>query len=193
MDSATSSQVTALLVQWGNGDQQALQRLMPLVYQELRRLARFHLRHEHGEISVQTGDLVHETYIRLLQQRSVDWQHRGQFYSFAAELMRRLLVDHARKACAGKRGGSKIKISLEKAGDAAPKAAKTLEILALDRALEALAKLDKQQAAIVHLRFFAGRSIEETAELLGLSPATIKREWATARAWLYRAISKRSG
>ena len=190
MESATSSQVTALLVQWGNGDQEALKQLMPLVYDELRRLARFHLRNEPGSISVQTNDLVHETYLRLIQQRSVDWQHRGQFYSFAAQLMRRILVDHARKKCAVKRGGSKIKVSLENAADAAHEAVKDLDILALDRALDSLAKLDRRQAEIVELRFFGGRSIEETAEILELSPATIKREWSTARAWLYRAIRK---
>jgi RNA polymerase sigma factor (TIGR02999 family) len=192
MDSASSSQITALLTQWGDGDQQALKRLMPLVYGELRRLARFHLRREPSTVSVQTNDLVHETYLRLLHQRSVDWQHRGQFYSFTAQLMRRILVDHARRAGAGKRGGSKIKVCLEDAIAAAPQPTRALDVLALDRALDALARLDRQQAEIVELRFFAGRSIEETAELLDLSPATIKREWTTARAWLYRAISKRS-
>lgn len=190
MDPASSSQVTALLAQWGNGDQQALKQLMPLVYKELRCLARFHLRKEASNISVQTNDLVHETYLRLIQQRTVDWQHRGQFYSFAAQLMRRILVDHARRAGAGKRGGSKIKVSLEDVTTAGSKGEQDLEMLALDRALDNLAKLDSQQAEIVELRFFGGRSIEESAEILGLSPATIKREWTAARAWLYRAISK---
>jgi RNA polymerase sigma-70 factor, ECF subfamily len=192
MDSASSSQVTVLLARWANGDQQALKCLMPLVYEELRRLARFHLRNEPSNVSVQASDLVHETYLRLIQQHSVDWQHRGQFYSFAAQLMRRILVDHARKQCAGKRGGSKIKVALEDAVDAAPRPARSLEILALDMALDNLAKLDRQQAEIVELRFFGGRSIEETAEVLGVSPATIKREWTLARAWLYRAIRKKA-
>lgn len=190
MDSATSNQVTTLLIEWGNGNQLALKRLMPLVYDELRRVARFHLRNEARNLSVQTNDVVHETYLRLLQQRSVDWQHRGQFYSFAAQLMRRILIDHARRAGAGKRGGSRIKVSLEDVRAAAPQPTRTLDVLALDRALDELAKLDPQQAEIVELRFFGGRSIEETAEALGLSPATIKREWTLARMWLYRAIHK---
>jgi RNA polymerase sigma factor (TIGR02999 family) len=184
-----AGEVSALLVRWGNGDQQALGRLMPLVYGRLRRLARAHLRNERPDISLQGTDLVHEAYLHLAKQHSPDWENRKQFFAFAAHVMRRILVDHARKHEADKRVGSKMKVPLDEAAEAmaAPERSQ-LEILALDCALDQLTKLDGRQGQIVELRFFGGCSIAETAELLGLSDATIKREWITARAWLKRAI-----
>jgi RNA polymerase sigma factor (TIGR02999 family) len=162
---------------------------MPLVYDRLRRLARARLRNEHRDISLQGTDLVHEAYMRMARQRSPNWDNRKQFFAFAAHVMRRILVDHARKTGADKRAGSKIRVPLDEAAEAVPAPSRgELDVLALDRALNKLAKMDSRQAQIVELRFFAGCSIAETADLLSLSDATIKREWITARAWLHRAI-----
>jgi RNA polymerase sigma factor (TIGR02999 family) len=180
-----------LLVRWGKGDQAALDALMPLVYDRLRRLAQAHLRHEHSDISLQGTDLVHEAYLRLAKQRSPDWENRKQFFTFVAYLMRRILVDHARRNDANKRGGSKVKVPLDGSAESVPAPeAKELEVLALDRALDKLAQMDPRQSRIVELRFFGQFSIAETADLLGLSDATVKREWITARAWLYRSIRR---
>ncbi len=191
LKTASENDISALLVQWGKGDQAALDALMPLVYDRLRRLARAHLKDEHSDISLQGTDLVHEAYLRLAKQHSPDWESRKQFFTFAAYLMRRILVDHARKNEAEKRGGSKVKVPLDESAEsvAAPEG-KELEVLALDRALDKLARMDSRQARIVELRFFGQCSIAETAELLGLSVATVKREWSTARAWLHRAIRR---
>jgi RNA polymerase sigma factor (TIGR02999 family) len=186
---SSAGEISALLVRWGNGDQQALDRLMPLVYDRLRRLARAHLRGERSDISLEGTDLVHEAYIRLAKQHSPDWENRKQFFAFAAHIMRRILVDHARKNDADKRGGSKVRVPLDEAEETVEARDRNeLEILSLDHALNELARLDERQGQIVELRYFAGCSIAETAELLGLSDATIKREWVTARAWLHRAI-----
>jgi len=183
--------VSALLIRWGEGDQRAFDELMPLVYARLRRLAQAHLRRERSDISLQGTDLVHEAYLRLGKQEAPGWKNRQQFFSFAAHVMRRILVDHARKNKAGKRWGSKIKAPLDAAADAVAAGNRDeVEILALDRALDNLMQLDPRLGQIVELRFFGGFSIAETAELLGLSEATIKREWLTARAWLHRAITK---
>jgi RNA polymerase sigma factor (TIGR02999 family) len=188
---ASEHEISALLVRWRKGDRAALEALMPQVYDRLRRLARAHLRKENSDISLQGTDLVHEAYLCLARQHSPDWQNRRQFFAFAAHLMRRILVDHARKNAAKKRGGSKVKVPLDQsAQEAAALDQKELEILALDRALSKLAKLDPRQAQIVELRFFGQCSIAKTADLLGLSDATIKREWVTARAWLHRAIRR---
>lgn len=187
---APENEISALLVRWGKGDQAALDALMPLVYDRLRRLARAHLKYEDSAITLQGTDLVHEAYLRLAKQRSPDWESRKQFFTFAAYLMRRILVDHARKNDAAKRGGSKLKVPLEESAEAVAAPEKELEILALDRALDKLARLDPRQAEIVELRFFGRCSIAETAGALALSEATVKREWITARAWLYRAIRR---
>lgn len=187
-DKAASGDISVLLASWADGDQHALGKLMPLVYDRLRRLARARLRNEYQGISLQGTDLVHEAYMRMAQQRSPNWENRKQFFAFAAHVMRRILVDHARKIGADKRSGSKIRVSLEKAEAIPMPSGDELEILALDRALEKLTRMDSRQAQIVELRFFAGCSISETADLLNLSDATIKREWITARAWLHRAI-----
>lgn len=179
--------VTQLLVNWSNGDRQALEQLTPLVYSELRRLASRYLRRERQGHTLQSTALVHEAYMRLVDQRNVHWQNRAHFFGIAAQLIRRILVDHARSHHAQKRGADACKLSLDEAIATAEK--RDLNLVALDDALETLAKIDEQQSRVVELRFFTGLSIEETAEVLGISPATVKRDWAAAKAWLYREIS----
>lgn len=191
LKTGSSGEISALLVKWSKGDQHALEVLMPLVYDRLRRLAHARLRRERSDITLQGSDLVHEAYLRLAKQRAPDWEDRKQFFVFAAHVMRRILVDHARKNSATKRAGSKIKVSFDEAAEAVGTTGRgELEILALDRALDNLCKLDERQGQIVELRFFGGCSIVEMADLLGLSAANIKREWITARAWLHRAVRK---
>jgi len=181
-------EVTALLVNWSNGDQHALDELMPLVYGELRRLAGAHLRRERSDHTLQSTALVHEAFLRLVNQRDVHWRSRAHFYGIAAQMIRRILVDHARSQQAGKRGAGAIKLELDEA--MAVSSQREVDLVGLDEALERLAKLDERQGRIVELRFFAGLSVEETAEVMHLSPATVKREWSSARAWLYREILK---
>ncbi|MDQ1474101.1 MAG: hypothetical protein QOJ99_5581 [Bryobacterales bacterium] len=181
-------EVTALLVNWSNGDQHALEELMPLVYNELRRLAGSHLRRERSDHTLQSTALVHEAFLRLVNQRDVHWRSRAHFYGIAAQMIRRILVDHARSQQAGKRGAGAIKLELDEA--MAISHQKEVDLVGLDEALERLAALDERQGRIVELRFFAGLSVEETAEVMNLSPATVKREWSSARAWLYREILK---
>ena len=171
--------VTRLLVDWGNGDQQALEKLTPLVYQELKRLAARYLRRERREHTLQSTALVHEAWLRLIDQKQVHWQNRAQFFGIAAEMIRRILIDHARGRQAAKRGDGAIKLSLDDA--LATPNRRDLDLVALDDALRDLAKLDPQQGRLVELRFFAGLSIEESAEVLGVSPATVKREWTAAK------------
>lgn len=182
--------VTQLLVEWGNGDRQALEKLTPLVYQELKRLAARHLRRERREHTLQSTALVHEAWLRLIDQNHVHWQNRAQFFGIAAEMIRRILIDHARNRQAAKRGDGAIKLSLDDA--LATPNRRDFDLVALDDALGDLGKLDPKQGKLVELRFFAGLSIEESAEVLGVSPATVKREWAVAKAWLYRELSERS-
>lgn len=181
-------EVTALLRDWSGGDRQALERLMPLVYGELRRLAASYLRRERPDHTLQPTALVNEAYLRLVDQRSVSWANRAHFFGIAAQLMRRILVDHARRRQAAKRAAvyRVTATAGSPSGDRAP------ELLALDGALSDLEKLDARQARIVELRFFAGLTVEETAEVTGVSPATVKREWRTARAWLRREIGRES-
>jgi RNA polymerase sigma factor (TIGR02999 family) len=187
---STSPQaVTQLLVDWGNGDRQALEKLTPLVYQELKRLATRYLRRERREHTLQSTALVHEAWLRLIDQNHVHWQNRAQFFGIAAEMIRRILIDHARNRQAAKRGDGAIKLSLDEALGAPD--CRDFDLVALDDALKDLAKLDPKQGQLVELRFFAGLSIEESAEVLGVSPATVKREWAVAKAWLYRELSAR--
>ncbi len=182
--------MTQLLVSWSEGDESALDRLTPLVYDELRRLAGRYLRNERPGHTLQSTDLVHEAYLRMVDQQSVRWQNRAHFFGIAAQMIRRILVDHARRRHALKRGADAVKLSLDEA--IAASGQRDFDLVALDEALENLAKLDPQQSRVVELRFFAGLSIEETAEVLSISPATVKRDWTTAKAWLYRDLSGRS-
>lgn len=181
--------VTGLLVRWRTGDREALDALTPLVYDELRRLAKSYLRRERPDHTLDGTALVHEAYMRLVDQRNVEWRNRNHFFALAAELIRRILVDHARARIAAKRGGSNVKLSLDEA--LAPADEKDLNILALDDALLALAKADPQQSRIVELRYFAGLTIEETADVMEISPATVKRDWTTAKAFLKREMLRK--
>ena len=184
--------VTQLLVKWGAGDQKALDKLMPLVYSELRRLAGNYLRRERQNHTLQPTALVNEAYLKLIDQRNAHWQNRAQFYGVAAQLMRRILVDHARQHKAAKRGGSEQqRLSITSAGQLGGKnlaAEPVLDLLALHEALHELAVIDPQQERIVELKFFGGLSIEETAEVLGIGHATVERDWKMARAWLRRKL-----
>ena len=183
--------VTQLLVEWQNGSQTALDRLMPLVYTELRTIAGRYLSHESPSHTLQSTALVHEAYLRLVGQRSVNWQNRSHFFGIAAQMMRRILVDHARHQHRAKRGGDVPKLSLDEAMTVAEPEA-DVDLLALDDALTSLSAIDPRGARIVELRFFSGLTIEETADVLAVSSGTIKREWSTARAWLYREMQKGS-
>jgi RNA polymerase sigma factor (TIGR02999 family) len=181
--------VTQLLLKWGEGDEGALDELLPLVYDALRRLAGSYLRRERPDHSLQATALVHEAYLRLVDQKIVGWKNRAQFIGVAAQMMRRILVDHARARHAAKRGGAGLKLSLSIADRFVPE--KDLDLIALDDALNALAVFDAQQSRIVELRFFGGLTVEETAEAIGLSRATIERDWTLAKAWLLREIKNR--
>jgi RNA polymerase sigma factor (TIGR02999 family) len=190
MSDAARGEVTALLRDWSGGDRQALERLLPLVYDELRRLAASYLRQERPDHTLQPTALVHEAYLRLVDQRRVAWQNRAHFFGIAAQMMRRILVDHARRRQASKRSAAPVRVVTE-APDVAGSDRGT-ELLALDAALDGLARLDPDQARVVELRFFGGLTIEETAEVTSTSTATVKREWRTARAWLRREIGERA-
>lgn len=179
--------VTELLVAWGDGDKAALDELMPVVYDELRRLAQNYLSRERQGHTLQTTALVHEAYLRLIDQRSVNWQNRAQFFGIAAQMMRRILINHAKERTAKKRQGYATKVSLDDAVSFFEK--RELDLMALDEALDSLAALDPQQTQIVELRFFGGLTIEEVSEVLGISPATTKREWDSAKLWLRRQLS----
>ena len=183
-----ANDVTLLLKRYGNGDQEALAELIPQIYDELRRLASFYLQSERVDHTLQTTALVHEAYLRLVDQKQVEWSNRNHFFGVAAQMMRRILVDHARKHVSLKRGGSFSRISLEEA--AVFSRERPRELIALDELLTRLASLDPQGSRIVELRFFAGLSLEETAEVTGLSSAKVRREWSAAKAWLTREIGK---
>lgn len=179
--------ITQLLVDWSNGDQKALDKLMPLVYSELRRQASNYLRRERAGHTLQPTALVNEAYLKLIDQKNPRWQNRAQFFGVSAQLMRRILVDHARAHQADKRGGSdQQRLSITSAEQIARKP--EVDLLALHEALEELATLDSQQERIVELRFFGGLSIEETAEVLHIGHATVERDWKMARAWLRRKL-----
>ncbi len=190
MVQAPGRDVTRLLLDWSNGDQAALEQLTPLVYDELRRLAGRYLRREGPNPTLQSTELVHEAYLRLIDQHSVRWQNRAHFFGIAAQMIRRILVDHARVRQAQKRGGEACRITLDEAIAAAPER-QELDLVAVDEALNQLSLIDPQQGRIVEMRFFGGLSIEETAEALRISPATVKRDWTMARAWLFRELSGR--
>jgi len=179
-------EVTRLLVAWSGGDAAALERLIPLVYDELRSLADRQLAGERGGHTLQPTAVVHEAYLKLVDQRQVTWRNRGHFFSVAAQVMRRLLVDHARRRGAQKRGGEETRVTLEDVAAETPAA--EAEILAVDQALERLAALDATQAKVVELRYFGGLTLEEIAEVLGASPSTVGRAFRLAKAWLYREL-----
>lgn len=183
--------VTVLLKEFSEGNQQALAALVPVVYDELRKLAAYYLRQERSDHTLQATALVHEAYLRLVDQRHIDWKNRNHFFGVAAQLMRRVLIMHAREHKAAKRGGGARKISLDETAILSP--AQAEEFVYLDELITRLAALDPQQARVVELRFFAGLSVEETAELMNISTATVKRDWAMAKAWLAREMSWRRG
>ena len=187
--STSAQSVTQLLVNWSHGDRDALEKLTPLVYQELRRLARRHLSHERADHTLQSTALVHEAYMRLIEQRDVHWQNRAHFFGVAAQLIRRILIDYARNRQASKRGAGACKLTLDEALDAPVR--RDLDVVALDDALEDLARIDPRQSRIVELRFFTGLTVEETAEVLGVSTPTVNREWNAAKAWLFRELNRR--
>jgi RNA polymerase sigma factor (TIGR02999 family) len=180
-------EVTRLLVDWGNGDQAALDELIPLVYDELRRLAGRYMRRESQGHTLQTSALVNEAYMRLVDQRSVQWQNRAHFFGVAAQLMRRILVDHARSRSRAKRGAGAQMVSLAEQAVISEEAS---EVIALDEALKNLAEMDPRKCQIVEMRFFGGLTNEEVAEVLKVTSRTVEREWRKAKAWLHRAISK---
>ncbi|HEX8493895.1 MAG TPA: sigma-70 family RNA polymerase sigma factor [Pyrinomonadaceae bacterium] len=184
-----TQEVTQLLVKLSDGDRSALDELLPLVYGELRRLADRYLRRERPDHTLQATALVNEAYLRLVDQ-NVPWQNRAHFFGVAAEMMRRILVDHARSHQAQKRGSGGVKLSLDEAINMSDERA--TDLIALDEALSALAEFDQQKSRIVELRFFAGLSIEETAKVLGIGTATVIRQWKMAKAWLYHQVSKES-
>src|SRR5689334_12830409 len=186
MASGPAPDVTQLLAQWSSGDEAAMDQLFPLVYGELRRLASAYLRRERSNHTLQSTALVHEAFMRMVHQHDVQWRNRAHFFAIAAQMIRRILVDYARSQHAEKRGAGAVRLELD-AALAIP--LKTdVDLVALNDALDRLAELDARQSRIVELRFFAGLSIEETAEVMQLSPATIKREWNSARAWLFREL-----
>jgi RNA polymerase sigma factor (TIGR02999 family) len=184
----TTPEVTHLLQQWADGNKAALDSLTPVVYDELRRLAAIYLSRERSDHTLQPTAVVHEAYMRLVDQRSVRWQNRAHFFGIAAQMIRRILVDHARGNRAAKRGGGAAALALDEALGVSEK--RDLELEALDDALHTLSDVDPQQARVVELRFFTGLSIEETAEVLGISESTVKRDWVSAKAWLFRELSR---
>jgi len=186
-----SQQITELLDRWTRGDNAALEELVPLVYQDLRRVARRSLAGQRVDHTLQSTALVHEAYLRLAGRDRAHWQNRQHFFAVAAQAMRRILVDHARKHRAAKRGGGSVKLALDD-GIALPQQ-RELDLVALDDALRALATLDRRQSQVVELRFFGGLSIEDVSNVLGISPATVKREWATARSWLFAELQRHTG
>lgn len=175
-------------MRWRDGDREALDTLMPLVYAELRRLAQHYLRQERSDHTLQSTALVHEAYLRLAGQNPPLWQNRAHFFGIAAHVMRQILVEYARAHNTEKRGGGACKLTLDAALDIQQKT--DVDVIALDDALDRLCELDPQQSRIVELRFFAGLTIEDTAEVIGISPATVKRDWTSARAWLHREIAR---
>jgi RNA polymerase sigma factor (TIGR02999 family) len=183
-----SNHVTELLVRWRGGDKAALDALMPLVYSELRRIASRYLQAERSDHTLQSTALVNEAYVRLTSQELPQWQNRAHFFAVAAQLMRQILVDHARRHRASKRGGNFYKLTLEDAEEQQQPV--DIDILALDDALKSLAAMDAQQSRVVELKFFGGLSNEDTADVLGVSTSTVKRDWTTARAWLYRELNR---
>jgi RNA polymerase sigma factor, TIGR02999 family len=185
--SASRGTITQFLLQWGQGNRSALDELIPVVYRELHRLARYYLRRQSPGQTLQTSALINEAYLRLIDHKNMDWQNRAHFYGVAAQAMRRILVDHARTRHAAKRGGRAVEVSLDKAAVLATEQA--AELIALDDALMDLATISPRKSQIVELRYFGGLSVEETAEVLGISTATVVREWRSAKRLLLRALT----
>ena len=188
MSESSQDKVTQQLIDWKHGDKAALDKLMPLVYEELRRIARRYMRGERVGHTLQSEALVNEAYLKLIDVKNMDWQNRAHFFAMSSALMRRILVDYARSRNYAKRGGRQYKLSLSKADRVAGNP--DVDLVALDEALKVLSPMNEQQSRIVELRFFGGLTIEETAEALGVSHATVEREWAVARAWLRRELSR---
>jgi RNA polymerase sigma factor (TIGR02999 family) len=186
---ADTAEITRLLGEWRDGSREAFERLVPLVYDELRAIASRHLAREWRHDHLQTTAVVSEAYLRLCGQREADWQNRGHFFAVAAQVMRRILVDHARHEHRQKRGGGQVAMPLDDINPAAPDGVDTVDALDLDRALSRLERLDPAAAKMIELRFFAGLTLEETAAALGISVATVKREWVIAKGWLHRQLS----
>lgn len=182
-------EITQLLAEWSNGNQTALDKLYPLVYEELRRLAHRYMRRERKDHTLQTTALINEAYLRLIDQKNVHWENRAHFFSISAQIMRRILIDYARRYQYAKRGGGAKKISLDDGAFVAKERA--AELLMLDEALLSLAERDPRRSQVVELRFFGGLSNEEIASVLKVSPNTVTRDWNLARAWLYRELSVR--
>jgi RNA polymerase sigma factor (TIGR02999 family) len=191
MTTISKQEITALLDDWGRGDRAALDKLTPLVYAELRRIARRQMSHEREGHTLQATALVNEAFIRISGQENFSWQNRAHFYAVCAQVMRHILIDHARANARDKRGGGAIHVSLDEAAVLA--GGQETDFLALDDALRALEAFDPQKGRIVELRYFAGLTIEETAEVLQISPTTVRREWRRAKAWLYRALAEGGG
>ena len=187
ISSPSREQVTRVLIDWSKGEQGAAERLMPLIYDELRQIARGYLQHERADHTLQATGLVHEAYLRLVDQTVTSWQSRAHFFGVAACVMRRVLVDHARRHRAEKRGGTWEKLEFDEA--LAAGLPRNLDLVALDDALQKLAKVDPRQSQVVELRFFGGLTTEEIGAALAISPRTVKREWRMARAWLRREVS----
>lgn len=185
---AMPQDVTQLLLAWSAGEQAALEQLLPLVNDELRQLAKRYMRREGPGHTLQTSALVNEAYLRLIDQKNVQWQNRAHFLGIAAQLMRRILIDHARKAHYAKRGGGALRVSLDES--AAVTDAKAAELMAVDEAVQKLAALDARKGRLVELRFYGGLTEEETAEVLGVSVPTVQREWRAAKAWLHRMLTE---
>ena len=189
-DSGTTVDITTLLRQWQAGDREALDRLVPTVYRELHVMASRLMAREWRHGTIQTTGLVNEAYLKIVDQREIDWKGRAHFFAIAAEVMRRILIDAARRRLRGKRGAGAIQVAIDDVPLAAGAAAlDAVDVLEIDRALTALGEFDPDQARIVELRFFGGLTVEETATVVGISPATVKREWSVAKAWLYRALT----
>ncbi|MGH9689259.1 MAG: sigma-70 family RNA polymerase sigma factor [Candidatus Acidiferrales bacterium] len=188
MKADSSTRIDRLLAEWGQGNEQARDELIPVVYGELRRMARRHLWNERPDHTLQSAALVNEAYLRLVRQRAPQWQNRAHFFGVAAQLMRHILVDHARNRLAAKRGAGVPRLTLDP--DITPFQKSDVDLLALDDALRKLTALDPQQGNLIEMRFFGGLSIEEAAVVMSISPATVKREWVTARAWLKRELRR---
>jgi RNA polymerase sigma factor (TIGR02999 family) len=185
-ESHNSANVTQLLISWQKGDRRALDEMLPVVYNELKRVAKYYLSRERPGHTLQTTALVHEAFIRMVDQQNVDWKNRAHFFSLASEMMRRILVNYARDRAAVKRGGNAQRISLSNLDEAAEQP--NIDLIAVDQALNELAHEDERKARIVELKFFGGLTNNEIAEVMKISDATVEREWMVARAWLYRAI-----
>ncbi|QQS45937.1 MAG: sigma-70 family RNA polymerase sigma factor [Acidobacteriota bacterium] len=185
---STPHDVSQLLIAWSDGDEVALEKLLPLVNSELRRLAARYMRRERKGHSLQSSDLVNEAWLRLVNQNQVEWRNRAHFFGIAAQIMRRILIDHARRYQYQKRGGGAVRVSLDET--AAVTEERAAELLAVDEALEKLTAIDARKGRIIELRYFGGLDLDETAEVIGVSSTTVQREWRAARAWLYRILTE---